>query len=305
MWFGKIDKLSSYIFHRAEMLTGLIEVLYSHTIDDTWDQRLQHFSPFTCNGRTFTKSKYADMIDNFNETGVMEGPLLVNLLEKETILPTDVSLEILKLFHLIHSCGPSDELRNEKYIIPYFAKQRIEAPAVYDHLIPLRVDLYLRGLPLPNYIYSLITAAYLDMNSDPYNIPQAGMNGATVTKGNKRVKYFLHNATENCVTLITLSPLKRICEAWQDHLSSFRQLISELKSVWKGVRYESVFVCSHCLLANKPTPTTVADPDWFNLEYAASDVNICYTGTEITVCGKDLSAIESESVPYPLMNPCK
>jgi hypothetical protein len=306
MWFGKIDKLSNYIFHRSEVLTGLIEILYSHTLDDTWSKRLNLFSPFTSDGKKIDKRKYTAMIDNFNATGVIEASLLLNLLEKESTIPADISVEILKTFHLIHLCGPTSDLSHEKYIVPYFAKEEIKAPEVFDSLIPLKVDLWLRGLPIPGYVFSLITAAYLDINSDPYNYPEVGKNGVTVTNHtNKSVKYLLHDATEKRLSLITLAPLRRIGDAWCDHLASLRQLISELRSVWKAVRYQNVFVCSHCLLSNKPTPTTAVDPDWFQPENLDGDLDVCYTGKETCVCKATAAITESETVPTPLISPCE
>lgn len=302
MWFRRLDKLSSFVFHRSEVITSLIEILYNHTLDITWESRLDQFTPFTLSdGTTIERSRYEKMIGTFKETGVMEAHLLQHLLEEESQLPADTSIEILKTFHLVHLCGSSAAIRQQKYIIPFFATRKVTAPDVYKQLIPLKVDLYLRGLPVPSYIFSLITAAYLDMNSDlDLNFPAAGSNGATVTKSNGLINYLTHDSIQKHVTLITLTPQKKISDAWQDQLSTLKKLIENLKSVWKGVRFESVFYCSHCLLTNKLSPTTAVDPGCLSPEVNST----CYTGEEAFVCRKEVDDTESCFVPKPLMYPC-
>jgi hypothetical protein len=307
MWFRRLNKLSNFIFHRSKVITSVIEVLYNHTKEESWYKRLDKFTPFSLvDGKTIEKSRYVEMIDTFNDTGVMDAPLLLHLLGQESQLPADVSIEILRTFHLVHLCGSNAAIGNQKYIVPYFASRTITAPEVYDQLVPLKVDLHLRGLPIPSYIFSLITAVYLDMNSNPSNFPEAGGNGAPVTKSNGIIEHLLHNAGEKRVTLITLTPQKSLCEAREEQISTLRKLTTELKSVWKGVRYESVFYCSHCLLTIKLDPQTAVDPDWYQEEVPDSSREKApsYTGYEKFVCRKEVQNKENRLVPQPLMKPC-
>jgi GTPase SAR1 family protein len=297
MWFKDIGSLSNLIFHRPEVLTTLIETLYNHTQEEAWNHRLEVFSPYNFNEQTIERSKYEKMIEQFKSTGVMEGALLYHILEQESELPPEIGMTILQTFHLTHKYG-------NRYIVPYFANTKLKIPKVLTQLIPLRVDLFLRGLPIPAYVHSLITAAYLDINTNPFNHAEAGENGAKVTEGNGMFKYLLHDAASKRVTVVTLTPAKKICEAWKDQLSCLRKLTTYLKSVWKGVRYENVFYCAHCLLTNQAVPTSDVDPEWFSqtgkdsLQHQRST---SYTGDETCVCQHH----GDQAVPRPLMYPCE
>ena len=310
MWFRKMEKLKNFVFHRLEVLTTLIEILYSHTQEEAWTKRLHEFLPFRHLGKTIELYKYQEMIDTFNTTGVMEAPLLINLLERESRLPADVAVEVLKTFHLVHLCGSgsSAQTYNQKYIIPYFATRTITAPNFHSNLIPLKVDLLFHGLPVPNYVFTLITASYLDINSNPFCVSEVGGNGATVVQGNGIVNFLIHSFAKKQVTLITLTPTKKIDEAWTGQLRSLTKLVSELQTTWKAVRYESIFYCSHCLLTDKQAPATTVGPDWFQYssEGKESFPSIgCYTGDEYFICKKEVGNPDCQSVPRPLMFPCR
>ena len=250
------------------------------------------------------------MIESFTDTGVMDGILLMNLLQTESDLPPAMSVEVLKAFHLVHLCGPPNSTNSHKYIFPFFSRRKVEAPGVYISMLPLKVDIFLRGLPVPSYVYSLITSAYLDINSDPLIGPEIGENGAIVTKDNGLIKHLLHDRSKSCVTLITLTPPEGICEAWKDLIDSVRKLILELKCVWKGIRFENVFYCSHCLLTNKPSPTKTVNPDWFKLEDEDEDkkndkdARSIYDGQQTSICRKEGDK-EHRFIPRPLQAPCK
>ena len=301
MWFRTKDGLSNIIFHRAEVITAALEVIYNHTHKKTWSVRLDRFKPFSASGRVIERDMYAGMIQSFKDTGVMDGILLMNLLQTESDLPPRLSVEVLKAFHLVHSCGPSTAKPCQKYIFPYFAKQQVVKQNIfYDNAIPLTVDIIMRGLPVPSYIFSQITAMYLNVNSDPLIDPEVGSNGASVTTSDMMVKYLLHNTKESRVTLIIRMPMTKILEGWQDLLHVLKQLLSELEPIWRGIRFEKVFYCSHCLLIKDQSPTTTVDPEWFNeYRYDRRDhVGVAYTGNETFQC-------RNTQVPKPLMVPCK
>ena len=305
MWFGTKDKLSNIIFHRAEVITAAVEVIYNHTHEKTWSVRLDRFKPFSASGRVIERNEYEGMIRSFKETGVMDGILLMNLLRTESDLPPQLSVEVLKAFHLVHSCGPSNAETCQKYNFPYFAKQQVVEQNLYsDSAIPLKVDIFMRGLPVPSYIFSQITAMYLNMNSDPFLDPEVGSNGASVTTSNGMVKYLLHDTKESHVTLITRMPMTKICEGWQDMLHVLKQLLSELEPIWRGIGFEKVFYCSHCLLLKNQSPTTTVDPEWFE-KYMFSDIDDRRDHVGVTYTGNETFQCRNTQVPKPLMAPCK
>ena len=307
MWISKMEKLKAFVFHRPEVLTALIEILFSHTQEEAWTKRLLEFLPFQLCGNTIEKQKYEEMIETFNTIGVMQAPLLLNLLEQESNLSADIAVELLKTFHLVHLCGSSARPINQKYIIPYFATRTITAPQLHSSLIPLKVDLLFHGLPVPGYVFSLITASYLDINSNPFCVSEVGSNGATVVQSNGAINHLIHSFTEKRVTLITLSPAKKIDIAWTGQLNSLHKLVSELKSVWKAVRYETIFYCSHCLLTGKQSPATAVDPEWSHssTEHEENLPSISYAGDENFICKKEVRDPDYQSVPHPLMFPCE
>ena len=309
MWFRTKKNLSTVIFHRADVLASVIGLVYNHTLDEAWRKRLNGFISFIMDGEVIEKSRYEQMIESFTNSGVMNAILLHHLLEKESSMPVEISVEVLKTFHLLHLLGLSDwPLHQKKYIFPYFAKLQVVAPEIYNQLIPLKVDLFLRGFPVPSYVFSLVTAAYLDMTCDPLSYPEVCKNGAVVTKDDGTVRYLLHDSTERQLTLITLTPPNKIGEAWQDLLTTLCKLIRELCQTWEGIRYESVFYCSHCLLSNKPSPTKTIDPDWFKQEdfwhKHSYEFGIHYSGEETSICTAEEDRM-NRVVPKPLMAPCE
>ena len=157
-------------------------------------------------------------------------------------------------------------------------------------------------------MFLLITASFLDINSNPFCVSEVGSNGATVVQGNGIVNFLIHSFAKKQVTLITLTPTKKIDEAWTGQLRSLTKLVSELQTTWKAVRYESIFYCSHCLLTDKQAPATTVGPDWFQCssEGKESFPSIgCYTGDEYFICKKEVGNPDCQSVPRPLMFPCR
>ena len=168
--------------------------------------------------------------------------------------------------------------------------------------------MFLCGFPVPSYVFSLVTSAYLDMTCDPLSYPEVCKNGAVVTKDDGTVRYLLHDSTERQLTLITLTPAKKLGEAWQDLLTTLLKLIRELRQTWEGIRYESVFYCSHCLLSNKPSPTKTIDPDWFKQDHwwpgPSYEFGIHYSGEETSICAAEVDRMK-RLVPKPLIVPCE
>ena len=131
-------------------------------------------------------------------------------------------------------------------------------------------------------MFTLIIASYLDINSNPFCVSEVGRNGATVVQSNGVINHLIHSFDDKRVTLIALTPAKKIDELWAGQLELPQKLVSELKSVWKAVRYETIFFCSHCVLSDKQSPATAVDPDWFqpSTEHDKDAPSLSYTGDE-------------------------
>ena len=100
MWFRTKKNLSTVIFHRADVLASVIGLVYNHTQDEAWHKRLNEFSSLIVDGKAVDKRRYKQLIDSFTATGVMDAILLHHLLEKESLMPVEISVEVLKTFHL-------------------------------------------------------------------------------------------------------------------------------------------------------------------------------------------------------------
>ena len=128
-----------------------------------------------------------------------------------------------------------------------------------------------------------------------------------MTEGIGLSKFLLHDYRSQCFTLITLTSVENLVEAWQSQLHTLKQLITHLKTVWTEIRYESEFHCSHCLLARFPSPHTTVDPNFFK-DYVLHDSELeqrTYDGGDVSSCINDPQLDGLESVPTPLLRPCK
>jgi hypothetical protein len=204
-WYRNRENLSNIVFHRIELLTHLIELLYDHSRKDTWDQRIKNFQAFedVSQDVRINKRKYNDMIRSFLDTGVIRDILLHHLISQESEVRPEVAIEVLKVFHLI--CGPVQKGSESHYVIPYFSPRVITVEESGKY-IPLKVDICFNGLALPSYAYDLLTAIYVNLHITPFNHIDVGCNGACVSENNGTIKYLFHDHIEKTVTLIILSP---------------------------------------------------------------------------------------------------
>lgn len=296
LWYRYEPKLAHIVFHRIELLTHLVGVLYDHTHMTAWQQRLNLFVPFRSGSHSINKRKYESMVNDFCTTGIMNCILLFHLIETESQLPSDLAIEVLKAFHLV--CGPISMGDARHYILPYFSQQLITVrdTGVY---IPHKVEMCFNGLAIPGYIYHLLTAIYVDLHVTDFNHVEVGSNGACVTESNGTVKYFFHDSIQRTVTFLILSQPQTISNAWESMLTTLGRLKSSITELWKGAHFDTVFYCSHCLLTKQAAPNCKINPEWVNKS------GLPYTGKESFVCSQHSPAAGLSSVPYPLLYPCE
>ena len=227
------------------------------------------------------------MVSDFKDRGMLADALLTNILKCESKLPHDLALEILLTFHLI--CGPISKGPENHYIVPYFSTMvvTIEESGQY---IPLKVEICFRGLSVPAYVYNLLTAAFLSHSNTGFNQLSAGLNGGCVRDAGGTIEYFLHNVYERTVTVLYLSPVMNVAESWMSLLSKLQYISAEIKLVWKGAKYETVFICSHCLLEKREEPAMQVDPNWWkglqNSLTLPKENFPSYSGKETVMCCK-------------------
>ena len=297
MWYRNRTLIACIVFHRIELLTKVVELLFDHTSKEVWERRIEGFQPFWHNNQSITKVIYEQMVRNFQESGIMTSVLLSHIIEGESVINPELAIEVLKVFHLI--CGPIRESSGCSYIVPYFSQKYITVIEGGSY-IPLKADICFNGLAIPGYVYHLLTAIYVDIHISKYNNVDVGKNGACVIDIDGTMKYFFHNQAESTVSLIVLTKPSNIHSSWASQLSTLVRLKEQLAEVWKGAHYDTVFYCSHCLLSKQKELSTHA-----NLSWSKTEEHPVYTGKEVVVCRQAKLLQGEPSIPLPLLYPCE
>ena len=297
MWYRNRTLIACVVFHRVELLTKVVELLFDHSSKEMWVKRIADFKPFKNGDQNITDVVYKQMAKRFLEYGIMNSILLSHLIKTESEIKPELAIDVLKLFHLV--CGPIQEESGCSYIVPYFS-QKIVTIVENGSYIPLKVDICFNGLAIPGYVYHLLTAIYVDIHVSHYNRVDVGKNGACVMDTDGTLKYFFHNQEENTVSLIVLTNPAKLASSWMSQLSTVKCLKEQLAEVWKGAHYDTIFYCAHCLLTKQKELSTNANPPWSD-----NQKHPVYTGTELVVCRQDRSAQGLPSIPLPLLYPCE
>ena len=248
MWYRNRTLIACIVFHRVELLTKVVELLFDHTSKEVWEKRINSFKPFKHGDRGITAAIYRQMAGRFQDTGIMNSILLSHLIKMESKIKPELAIEVLKVFHLV--CGPIQESSGSSYIVPYFS-QKVITVIEGGSYIPLKVDICFNGLAIPGYVYHLLTAIYVDIHISPLNSADVGVNGACVKDVNQTIKYIFHSQSESTVSLIVLTQPENIASSWSSLLSTLECLKDQLAEVWKGAHYDTVFYCSHCSSVNR------------------------------------------------------
>ena len=297
MWYKEREELAEIVFHRNEVLTEVIRLVLDHESEELWAQRVSEFSPFMINNQGIDRKKFTEMVEHFQQTGMMNEILLVWLLDRESELPCELATAVLKTFHLI--CGPINVDMKPQYFIPYFATNKIDLPESGPP-IPLKIALCFNGLPIPIYIYHMLSAAFVNFHVRPASV-DVGTNGASVIAIDGTVYYLLHLPAEREVAVLALTSAENMATAWLKHVSTVKHLETQIRLAWKGAHYDRVSYCSHCLLLKQNESSTISNPLWLD---ECSSAMLQYSGKEIAVCQKR-SSTQRHVIPYPLLYPCK
>ena len=295
MWYRNRTLIACIVFHRVELLTKVVELLFDHTSQEVWARRIQDFEPFRHGSKSITLVKYKQMVHHYEQSGVMNSILLSHVIVKESEIKPELAIEVLKVFHLV--CGPIQENSESSYIVPYFS-QKVITIIESGSYIPLKIDICFNGLAIPGYVYHLLTAIFVDIHISPLSSVDVGMNGACIKDVHQTIKYFFHNQSESTVSLIMLTQPANVASSWSTQLSTLERLTNQLAEVWKGAHYDTIFYCSHCLLTEQKDLSTNANPSW------TANLPV-YTGKEFLNCRQDLSAQGLPTIPLPLLYPCE
>ena len=65
MWYRNRTLIACIVFHRVELLTKVVELLFDHTSQEVWARRIQDFEPFRHGSKSITLVKYKQMVREY------------------------------------------------------------------------------------------------------------------------------------------------------------------------------------------------------------------------------------------------
>ena len=127
----KRKKLANVVFHRIDLLTELVKLIFYHSSEEKWRQHIvqSHNSDHSISCR-----KYEQMVQLFLNSGMMNQCLLEDVI-RESEFSFEIAVEVLKVFHII--CGP---VNKTSYIVPYFSQKVITVTETGSY-VPLKVEM--------------------------------------------------------------------------------------------------------------------------------------------------------------------
>lgn len=312
LWFENEEGLSPYIFHRISAMTDMITLLFHHSSDEHWIQRMDKFTSFCHGGQKIGRHKYIRLVEQFRESGQLAESILSHLLKKDSEFPPDVALQLLQSFHIIH--GPIKREQTNYYIVPYFAPSFIGSSWCTDGELQLRIEIVLEGLFPPKYVHQLMTVAVLNRTSSLYNKVLVRKNGASIYHG-ASTTHLVHDYNNRKITLQVSTDADDLASSWEHLLANVHCVLQLLFSVWKACQVELITYCSHCLYLRDPTPAHDVDPDWAlpllqtkRMEYRDVLCEVIFSsGVQPVSCSQHTVHHNQQqpTVPKPLQFPCK
>ena len=115
-----------------------------------------------------------------------------------------------------------------------------------DGSMQIRFDILFKGLPLPRYVFHLMSVAALQFDPDPTYFVNVANNGVTIQHG-RSTTHLLHDWNDGKVTVQLSTPIELIGSSWKRLIGLTKFVIDGTISVWKATRPVLVVYCSHCL----------------------------------------------------------
>ena len=306
-WFENVQELSGYIFHKIPVITSMISLLLHHCSEEAWKQRLDSFTSFSYHQNVINRSAFELLVDDFIETGVLNEKVLLYLLNEESKVPFSIAVQLLKSFYILH--GSVTHRKENAYILPYFSQTYMDSSWKADGELQLRLDIMFRGLPLPRYVFQMMTVVILNNTLGQHDEFNVFKNGVTV-EHDGHATHFLHDYNNMKVTLQVSTPLELYEKSWKHLQETSKKILDLLPKVWTASRTEVVVYCTHCLFLRHPNPWSDVNPEWL------SDIHMYKSATSwTTYSSKNVSCRRSGcnnsgkarklTVPKPFRIPCK
>ena len=312
LWFENVEGLRHVVFHRIPVITEMISVLFHHCTDEQWKQRLDSCTSFRHGDQMISEYKYKSLIQKFTETGMLDEAVLMHLLKTESHFPPSIALELLRSFCIIN--GPIDGQPRSFYAVPYFATNFMDNSWKTDGSLQLRLEILLKGLALPKYVYQLMTVVVMNHTLSPTSSTNFAKNGVAIHHG-ESATYLVHDCNARKVTLQVSTTVELLGTSWKHLLDTASHILVLLSEVWKACHASILVYCSHCLFLRDPEAAYEVDPVWFYPIYKSSSadgpttlVNTCsFSGVEPVTCRRHVACSKDSkpTVPKPLLYPCE
>ena len=307
LWFREAEKLSDYIFHRPAAITDIFALLFHHSADEKWKQRSANFRPFDYKEQRIEKGRFKSLVKEFTGKGVLDEALLSYLFIDYPQFDYEVALALLQHFHILH--GPVKHKRRTFYIMPFFSSSFMGNSWKTDKDLQLRIDLEIRGLSIPWYVFQLVTVAVLNDLLTDSSIPDVRKDGLKIQQLQHTI-HLVHDFNNGKITLQVSSSANVLERSWTILLTTACTILELILKTWKACHVEVFVYCAHCLFLRDDIPETEIDPYWFHEIYKQKSLAILdsmHPEEDLVPCERGLEYNEDSNpfVPTPLRFPCK
>jgi hypothetical protein len=180
------------------------------------------------------------------------------------------------------------------YVVPYFTTEYNDRSWKSDGEYQLRVVISFESmLPLPHHIYHELSIVVLDSSRSPDDKCTVARNGAKIFHGGSTT-HFIHHYHEARVTLQVSTSVHDLCRSWGRMRMCLENLLTYMKSTWKGTHPAVMFCCGSCLLTQQLRPHMVHNPRWMLSDEMECDEN-----------DKLHCLVEGADVPAVFLKPCE
>ncbi|KAF6024147.1 hypothetical protein EB796_017542 [Bugula neritina] len=286
----------------------MIAVLFHHCLDEIWAQRIEDFVPFQHKNSIVGNTQFEHLVTRFLTTGLLDEAILFHLLEAETNFAPHVAIKLLSSFCILY--GPMIEQKCSTYIVPNFSLSYIGRQWETDGYLQLRIKVVFNNLPLPRYVFQLMTVALLNFDKDVAYPAEVFHNGTSVRHG-KSATHLVHDPNSGSVTIQVSTPVETISSSWQRLIKVMKFIINQTTSVWKAACPEALVYCAHCLFKQAENPDCLKNPSWLSCFDPNQSYKIWLSTKvgelpELVTCtNAEFSKTGEPAVPKQLRYPCK
>ncbi|XP_067947674.1 malignant fibrous histiocytoma-amplified sequence 1 homolog [Watersipora subatra] len=307
LWLENVPELSGYIFHQFAPIRQAINLLFHHSSEEQWKKSLSLFEPFLHNGQPIKRHEYATFLQAFLSSGVLDEALLVRLL-KDSALPYDVAVKLLRCLFILH--GPVEQNHRQVFLVPCLSSTFMDDSWKTDGQLQLRMEMLIRGLSLPKYVFQLMSVAMLKESFILSEKIHFTKNGTTIRQ-KLGATHLVHDCNAGRVTLQVSTSVEFLGNSWKHLLSSASTICKLLFDVWKVCRIDARIYCACCLFRNEPNPAHEDNPDWFRFMLQTKDAEVSkvstYSGLDRVFCHRCAATntdLLQDGVHTPFRFPC-